>query len=127
MTKRFRRLNRKRVYRSFAGQLGAHQKLIANTYLADGTRTFLADKLRYMLKSPRKAYRIYRAKRVTSDGELVRYFRQSKSDVRKGDSIAYFHLLKNLSLDELAAAGGEGTGMLCRIVRRVRADGHFGC
>jgi hypothetical protein len=33
-------------------------------------RTFLADKLRYLLKSPKKAYRICKTERMTADGAL---------------------------------------------------------
>jgi hypothetical protein len=103
MSKRFRRLNRDGIYRSLLdSQLGAHQKQIPDAYLANGQRMFLADKLRYMLKSPQKAYRIFKTEQVTSDGEIVPCFRQRKSDLRDGDRITLFHLLKNLYLDELA-------------------------
>jgi hypothetical protein len=86
-------------------------------------RTFLADKLRYLLKSPKNAYRIYKTERVTCDGEIVPCFRQKKSELRKGDRITLFHLMKGLDFPELAAAGGEGTDMMRRIKRaavRVR-------
>jgi hypothetical protein len=72
-----------------------------------------------MLKSPQKAYRIYKTNRVTADGELVPCFRQKKSDLRKGDRITLFHLMKQLYLDELAVGGGDGAGMLRRIKRRA--------
>jgi hypothetical protein len=126
MRKRFRQLNKDQVYIPVVdGLLGAHQKEIANTYLRNGKRTFLADKLRYMLKSPQKAYRIYKAERVTSDGEIVPCFRQKKSDLRKGERVDLFHLLKGLYLDELAVGGGEGTEMLRRIARQARRPGPF--
>jgi hypothetical protein len=70
--------------------------------LANGKRTFLADKLRYMLNSPQKAYRIYKTEQVTSDGEILSCFRQRKSDLRAGDRITLFHLMKGLYLDQLA-------------------------
>jgi hypothetical protein len=128
MKQRFCRLNRDGVYRSIMdGQLGAHQKQIPPEFLDNGKRTFLADKLRYMLKSPRKAYRIYKANRVTSDGEVVPCFRQKKSDLRKGDHITLFHLMKGLYLDNLAVGGGDGAGMLRRIKKaafRVGPSGH---
>jgi hypothetical protein len=61
MRKRIRRLNKDEVYRSIMdGQLGAHQKQIPDAYLRNGRRTFLTDKLRYMLKSPRMACRTER-------------------------------------------------------------------
>jgi hypothetical protein len=128
MKKRFRRLNQGRMYLSIMdGQLGAHQKQIPNAYLDNKDRTFLADKLRYMLKSPRKAYRIYKTDRVTADGEVVPCFRQRKSDLRKGDRITLFHLMKHLYLDELAVGGGDGVGMLRRIKKaadQVGPSGH---
>jgi hypothetical protein len=118
MRDRFRRLNKDGIYRSLLdSQLGAHQKKIPNSYLASGQRTFLADKLRYMLKSPQKAYRIYKTEQVTSDGKVVPCFRQRKSDLRAGDRITLFHLLKSLYLDELAMGGGDGVDMLRRIKR----------
>jgi hypothetical protein len=67
-----------------------------------------------LLKSPKKAYRIYRTERMISEGELVPCFRQRKSELRKGDRITLFHLLKNLCLPELAAGGGEGTDIMRR-------------
>jgi hypothetical protein len=127
MSERFARLNEDGIYRSIMdGQLGAHQKQIPNAYLDNGDRTFLADKLRYMLKSPRKAYRIYRTEQEASDGERVPGFRQIKSELRKGDRITLFHLMKALYLDELAVGGGEGTSMLRRIKREAHRVGPSG-
>jgi hypothetical protein len=107
-----------------SSQRGADQKEIPDARLPNNRdRTFLADKLRYLLKSPQKAYRIYKTNRVTADGELVPCLRQRKSQLRKGDWITLFHLLKNLHFPELAAAGGEGTDVMRRIKRaavRVR-------
>jgi hypothetical protein len=128
MKKRFRQLNEHGMYLSIMdGQLGAHQKQIPNAYLDDGKRTFLADKLRYMLKSPQKAYRIYKTDRVTSGGEVVACFRQRKSELRKGDRITLFHLMKTLYLDELAVGGGDGAGMLRRIKKAAARVGRSGC
>jgi hypothetical protein len=127
---RFSRLNRDGWYLSILeSQRGADQKEILDARLPKNRdRTFLADKLRYLLKSPRKAYRVYRTERMTSDGELVPCFRQRKSELRKGDRITLFHLLKGLHLDQLAAAGGEGTDMMRRIKRRaVRVRPIGGC
>jgi hypothetical protein len=121
-------LNKDAIYRGIMdGQLGAHQKQIPRKFLDGRQRTFLADKLRYMLKSPRKAYRIYKTNRVSSDGEVVPCFRQKKSDLRKGDRITLFHLMKHLYLDELAVGGGDGTDMLRRIKKaavRAGPSGH---
>jgi hypothetical protein len=123
--KRFCRLNRGGWYLSILeSQRGADQKEIVDARLpTNEDRTFLADKLRYLLKSPRKAYRIYKTERVTGEGEVVPCFRQRKSELRKGDRITLFHLLKGLRFPELAAAGGEGTDMMRKIKRgavRVR-------
>jgi hypothetical protein len=123
MRKRFARLNREQVYRSIMpGQRGAHQKEIPCEFLTDSGRTFFADKIRYMLKSPCKAYRIYHAK-SGSDTEDEVSFRQIKSALRPGDHIDLFHLMKGLYLDDLAVAGGEGSEMLQRIKRAARGAG----
>jgi hypothetical protein len=119
--KRYCRLNRDGWYLSILNsQRGADQKEILDSRLPNNRdRTFLADKLRYLLKSPQKAYRIYKTKRITCDGELVPCLRQRKSNLRKGDWITLFHLLKGLHFPELAAAGGEGTDIMRRIKRRA--------
>jgi hypothetical protein len=107
--KRFCRLNRDGWYLSILdSQRGADQKEIPDARLPNNRdRTFLADKLRYLLKSPKNAYRIYKTNRVTADGELVPCLRQRKSELRKGDRITLFHLLKNLHFPELAAVNHE--------------------
>jgi hypothetical protein len=129
MKARFRRLNREGRYLSIMeSQRGADQKEIVDSRLPKNRdRTFLEDKLRYLLKSPKNAYRIYKTERVTSDGECLPCLRQRKSELRKGDRITLFHLMKGLHFDELAAAGGDGTDMMRRIKRRavqVRASRH---
>jgi hypothetical protein len=53
-------------------------------------------------------------------------FRQEKSDLRHGDRITLFHLMKNLHLDELAVGGGDGTGMLRRIKKAALRVGPSG-
>jgi hypothetical protein len=129
MKQRFCRLNRDGWYVSILdSQRGADQREIVDACLSKNReRTFLADKLRYLLKSPQKAYRIYKTERVTSYGEIVPCFRQRKSELRKGDRITLFHLLKRLHLDELAAAGGEGTDVMRRIKRRAVRVRKLGC
>jgi hypothetical protein len=119
--KRFARLNRDGWYVSLlSSQRGADQKEIVDRRLPKNrARTFLADKLRYLLKSPQKAYRIYKTERVTADGELVPCFKQKKSELRKGERITLFHLMKGLHFPELGAAGGEGTEIMRRIKRRA--------
>jgi hypothetical protein len=120
MSERFNRLNSDGIYRSImTSQLGAHYTLIPDKYVGDSHRTFLADKLRYILKSPQKAYRIYKTKRMNGRGKRVACFRQKKDDLRKGDRITLFHLMKELYLDKLAVAGGDGADMMRRIKRGV--------
>jgi hypothetical protein len=121
MKKRIRKLNNSGKYRGIMqSQRGAHQKEIPNTVLPKNQdRTFLADKLRYILKSPRKAYRLYRGQRITKDGEILTCLKQRKSDLRHGDRITLFHLMKKLTLDQLAVAGGDGTAVMRRIKRRA--------
>jgi hypothetical protein len=121
MKKRFCQLNRDDWYLSILhSQREADQKEISDARLPKNRdRSFLADKLRYLLKSPQKAYRIYKTNRVTTDGEIVPCFKQKKSELRKGDRITLFHLFKGLHFPELAAAGGEGTDIMRRIKRRA--------
>jgi hypothetical protein len=79
---------------------------------------------RFVLKSPQKAYRIYKTKRVTSDGEIFGCFQQKKSELRWEIASP---CSKNLYLDELAVGGGDGTDMLRRIKKaalRVGPSGH---
>jgi hypothetical protein len=84
MKKRFCRLNRENWYLSILhSQRGADQKEIPDSRLPKNRdRTFLADKLRYVLKSPKNAYRIYKTHRTTCDGEVVPCFKQKKSKLR---------------------------------------------
>ena len=119
--KRFRRLNQNGGYLALLpSQLGAYQIEIPDACLPNNPeRTFLADKLRYLLKSPQKAYRVYKTERINKNGDLVPCLRQRKSELRKGDRITLFHLLKKLRLGELAVAGGEGTDLMRRIKRRA--------
>jgi hypothetical protein len=123
MRKRFARLNRQGIYRSIMpGQRGAHQKEIPAKFLTDSNRTFLADKIRYMLKSPCKAYRIYHAKNGSGTEDEIS-LRQIKSDLRPSDHIDLFHLMKGPYLDDLAIGGWEGTEMLKRIKRAALGAG----
>jgi hypothetical protein len=75
-----------------------------------------------VVKSPTKAYLVNKTERVTSDGEFVPCFRQGKDDLRKRDRITLFRLTKKLYLDELAAAGGDGTAIM-RGIKRMAVQG----
>ena len=95
------------------GLVAAHQKRIA--------KGKLADKIAYVLKGPRKAYRLYKWEQVTPDGEIILRFKQKKDDLRPGERLSLFRLLQELYLDQLALAGGEGAEILRRLKRRVLA------
>jgi hypothetical protein len=120
MKKRFCRLNRKNWYLSILdSQRGADQKEILDSRLPKNRdRTFLADKLRYLLKSPQKAYRIYKTHRTTCDGEVVPCLRQKKSQLRKGDRITLFHLMKAFICPSWLQLAG-GTEIMRKIKRRA--------
>jgi hypothetical protein len=112
---RFRRLRtRHDWYQPIApGLHGAYCKRVPRQLIPSArSRTHFADKVRYMLKITDKSYRIYKDEKITSDGEIIPCFRQSKAKLRKGERITLFHLLKRLDLDDLAMAGGEGERIL---------------
>lgn len=66
----------------------------------------------YMLKTPRKSYRIGRRANV----DEIR-FRSNRGDLRPGQRITLFHLLKHHLLDDLFIAGGAGVEMRRRAIR----------
>jgi hypothetical protein len=111
---RIEALNRKVLLPIADGLPAAHQKRISKGQLA--------SKIAYMLKAPRKAYRLYKWEQVTSDGEIILRFQQKKQDFRPGERLTLFRLMQDLHLDQLALAGGEGSAMLRRIKRRVLHD-----
>jgi hypothetical protein len=112
---RIQRLNDTAVYLPIAdGLAAAHQKRIP--------RGQLADKFRYILKAPRKAYRLYRVERITPDGEIVLRFKQKTSDLRPGDRLTLLQLMQDMYLDQLAVAGGQGVDILRRAKRRALRD-----
>jgi hypothetical protein len=76
------------------GLAAAHQKQIS--------RGKLADKFCYMLKAPKKAYRLFKYERITTDGEIILRFRQKKDDLRPGERLTLFRLMKDMNLDHLA-------------------------
>jgi hypothetical protein len=96
------------------GLAAAHQKRIS--------KGKLASKLCYILKAPRKAYRLYKYDQVTADGEIVLRFRQKKDDLRPGERLTLFRLMQDLYLDQLALGGGEGAGILRRLKQCVLRD-----
>jgi hypothetical protein len=112
---RIESLNKKKILLPIAdGLAAAHQKRIS--------RGKLADKFCYLLKPPKKAYRLYKYQQITSDGEVILRFRQKKDDLRPGERLTLFRLMQDINLDHLALGGGEGAEILRRLKRRVLRD-----
>ena len=93
------------------GLPAAHQKRIS--------KAKLASKIAYVLKAPKKAYRLYKWETITPDGEIVPKFKQKKDDLRPGERLTLFQLMQDIYLDHLALGGGEGAEILRRVKRRV--------
>jgi len=100
--------NEKEVYRSVADGIPAAHCVVIRP--ADLPHTVC-----YTLKSPTHGYRLRKIERITEDGEIVFGFKQRKQTLRKGERIRLFHLMKNLYLDQMALAGGQGVAMLRRV------------
>jgi len=81
----------------------------------------LASKVCYILKAPKKAYRLFKWEEVTTDGEIILRFKQKKDDLRPGERLTLFRLMKGMYLDQLALGGGEGAKILRRLKRRADA------
>jgi hypothetical protein len=96
------------------GLAAAHQKCIC--------RGKLADKVCYIMKAPKKAYRLFKYEQITPDGEIIPRFKQKKDDLRPGERLTLFRLMTDMNLDHLALAGGEGAETLRRVKRRVVRD-----
>jgi hypothetical protein len=96
------------------GLAAAHQKCIS--------KGKLASKIAYVLKAPKKAYRLYKYEQITPDGEILLRFKQKKDDLRPGERLTLFRLMQDMNLDHLALAGGEGADILRRVKRRVLRD-----
>jgi hypothetical protein len=77
----------------------------------------IAWRFPYMCKTPRKAYRIGRLKDATGNEASNPLFRSNKSDLRPGQRITLFNLLKRHDLDDLLIAGGEGVAIRRRAIR----------
>jgi hypothetical protein len=79
------------------GLAPAHQKCIS--------RGKLADKIAYLLKAPQKGYRLYK-------WETTNKSKQWKSPLRPGERLTLVRLMRDLYLDQLVLAGGEGQEIL---------------
>lgn len=120
LRKRIAELNKSNRYRPIAdGIPAAHHKRIPRKCKPI---YHLAVKFEYMLKSPRKAYRLYQADRETVDGNRIAAFKQKKARLRPGERVTLFHQLKDQYLDRLALAGGEGVDILRRAKRQALRD-----
>jgi hypothetical protein len=112
---RIENLNKEGILLPIAdGLAAAHQKRIS--------KGKLSDKFCYMLKAPKKAYRLYKWEAVSPDGEIIPKFKQWKDDLRPGERLTLFRLLQDMYLDQLALGGGEGAEILRRVKRRVVRD-----
>jgi hypothetical protein len=120
MKKHIRRLNRSGQYLAIAdGLKGALSKKVRR-----GTLPVVAS---YILKSPANAYRVWRKDRfdddgnplLNADGEILAKFKQRKGQLRHGERVRLFKLLKQVPLTELAISGGEGRAILARAKRNA--------
>ena len=68
-------------------------------------------KLSYIVKSPRKEYSIGRRRNPDGITENAR-FKQNFREIRPGNRVKLFHLMRDMYLDQLAMAGGEGRKLL---------------
>jgi hypothetical protein len=113
MTRLISRLNR----------MSRHYRPIADCFVGALARTIREDTLPqtlgYILKSPTNSYRIANWYRRTKSGERRYGFKQNKDELRLGERVTLFHLMKNMRLDELAMGGGEGARLL-RNAKRYR-------
>ena len=113
LRKRIDRLNERKILLPIADGLpAAHQKRIS--------KDKLASKIGYVLKAPKKAYRLYKWEIVSPDGEIIPKFKQWKDDLRPGERLTLLRLMQDMYLDQLAVAGGEGTAMLRRVKRTAQ-------
>jgi hypothetical protein len=88
------------------GLCAVHKKIIP--------RDQFGRKLRYILKSPCKEYSIGQRRKRDEKTGAVR-FKQNSRKIRPGTRVKLFHLLREMYLDQLAMAGGEGRELLRRI------------
>ena len=115
LKKRIDRLNEQAILLPLAdGLAAAHQKRIS--------KGKLPSKIGYVLKAPKKAYRLFKRKLMTVDAEVMYKFKQKKNDFRPGERLTLFRLMQDMYLHQLAVAGGEGTEMLRRLKRRVLTE-----
>lgn len=78
----------------------------------------------YTFKSPAVTYRVSVKDReengkpmTDADGVVLRGYIQGKSEMRHGERITIFHVMKRLHLDSLTLAGGAGSRLLANAKR----------
>ena len=71
-------------------------------------------KLWYMVKSPCKEYSVGKRLKLDIKTGAVRY-KQNSRNIRAGNRVKLFNLLRDIYLDELAMAGGDGRKLLGKI------------
>jgi hypothetical protein len=74
-------------------------------------------KLWYIVKSPCKEYSIGKRRKPDERTGLAR-FKQNSRQLRPGHRVALFDLMRDMYLDELSMAGGEG----CELLRRIKYE-----
>ena len=117
LRKRIDRLNDQKILLPIAdGLAAAHQKRIS--------KGKLASKIGYVLKAPRKAYRLYKWK-ISPHGKIIPKCKQWKDDLRPGERLTLLRLMQDFYLDRLAVAGGEGIDILRRVRRRWQRASTF--
>jgi hypothetical protein len=117
---RMRLLNRSGQYVALVpGRKGAQSKRVRQ-----GTLPVVVG---YMFKPPVNGYRVTRYDRerdgqpvFNEDGEVQAKFLQGKGELRPGQHIKLFHVMKGLSLDQLTVAGGQGVPLLARAKRQIQ-------
>jgi hypothetical protein len=98
--------NKPRFTPIMPGLCAVHKKVIPGGQLG--------YKLRYILKSPRKEYSI--GKRLKGDAKTnAAKCKQNSRALRPGHRVALFNLMRDMYVDKLAMAGGEGRELLRRI------------
>src|ERR1700730_462046 len=92
LKKRIDRLNEQAILLPLAdGLAAAHQKRIS--------KGKLPSKIGYVLKAPKKAYRLFKRKLMTVDAEVMYKFKQKKNDFRPGERLSVFRLMQDMYLD----------------------------
>ena len=78
-------------------------------------------KIWYVVKSPRKEYSIGRRRNPNKKSESTR-FKQNSRNIRPGHRVKLFNLMRDMYLDQLAMAGGEGRKLLQQIKYEALRD-----